>query len=321
MVRLCAPGASSDSGPSGGDGLVDDATVTQEHDPVGPRRQLRVVGDDDPATPRLARREQEPHHRLAVDRVERARRLVGQQQMALAHDGAGDRDPLALAAGELVGEALGARSPRPSSSSAAMPATVRLLGARRRRARAAAQTFSTARQPGQQVEVLEHVADRAAPQPRLVVARQSRHGRAVDEHLAARRLLEAAGDGQQRALARAARPHHRDQLARVDGQVDVRAARAPRSVPRRRSSRRRRSSSTLIAVLPPCVAASAGRRGRGVGRRLAGGALEAAVGGVEPADHRVQAGTARRRPPARSSDRTRPASSLSRVHCCISSTR
>ena len=54
--------------------------------------------------------------------------------------------------------------------------------------------------------------------------------RAVDEHLARGRLLEAAGDGEQRALARAARSHDRHQLAAVDRQVDV-AERVDTSAP------------------------------------------------------------------------------------------
>ena len=55
------------------------------------------------ATPLLAGGEDHPHHRLAVRRVERARRLVGEEEATLPHDGPGDRDPLALTTGELVG--------------------------------------------------------------------------------------------------------------------------------------------------------------------------------------------------------------------------
>ena len=69
-------------------------------------------------------------------------------------------------------------------------------------------------EPGEQVEVLEHVADRPAPQAGPVVARHRRHGRAADQHLTARRLLQGPGDGQERALARSARSHDRHQLAR-----------------------------------------------------------------------------------------------------------
>src|SRR6185437_13973639 len=67
----------------------------------------------------------------------------------------------------------------------------------------------------------EHVADRAAPHPRPLGAGDACEVDAVDEHLAAARLLEAAGDREQRALARAARPHHRHQLAALDGKLNV----------------------------------------------------------------------------------------------------
>src|SRR5262249_45733282 len=43
---------------------------------------------------------------------------------------------------------------------------------------------------------------------------------AVDEHLAACRLLEAAGDRQQGALAGAAGAHDRHELTALDGEVD-----------------------------------------------------------------------------------------------------
>jgi hypothetical protein len=44
---------------------------------------------------------------------------------------------------------------------------------------------------------------------------------AVDHYLAAGRLLQGPGDGQQRALTRAARPHHRHHRALIDRQADV----------------------------------------------------------------------------------------------------
>ncbi len=97
------PGWSSDSGALRRHGLVDDAPVPQEHDPVGPGGELRVVGDDDRGHAPVAGGENHAHHGLAVDRIQCARRLVGEEQVPIADDGAGDRNPLALAAGELVG--------------------------------------------------------------------------------------------------------------------------------------------------------------------------------------------------------------------------
>jgi hypothetical protein len=76
--------------------------VAQEDDAVGPGGQWRLVGDDNPGDASVRRGAQEAHDTLAVDGVERAGRLVGEQQAALADDRARDRDPLAFAARELV---------------------------------------------------------------------------------------------------------------------------------------------------------------------------------------------------------------------------
>ena len=170
-----SPAASSDSGPGGATGLVDDAAVAQEHDAVGPRRELRVVGDDDAGDAALRGGAQQAHDRLAVDRVERAGRLVGEQQPALADDRPGDRDPLALAAGELVGEAVGALG-EAELLERLEPRRARGLGADAVELERQGDVLDRG-EPGEQVEVLEHVADRAAPQPRPVVARHARRGR------------------------------------------------------------------------------------------------------------------------------------------------
>ena len=49
----------------------------------------------------------EQHDALRVDRVQRARRLIAQQELAVADHRAGDRNPLAFTAGELIGEVAG----------------------------------------------------------------------------------------------------------------------------------------------------------------------------------------------------------------------
>ena len=189
------PGSSNDSGPSGVPRLVDDAPVAQEHDPVGPRRQLGLVRHDHAGHAARADLAQQAHHGLAVDRVERAGRLVGQQQPAVADHGAGDGHPLTLAAGELVREVVGAvgdaeflQRARAWSRASRADRAVELERQR---------DVLDRGQAGEQVEVLEDEADRAAPQPRLVVARHARQRRAADEDLAAGRVLEAAGDRQQ----------------------------------------------------------------------------------------------------------------------------
>ena len=171
------------------------------------------------ATPRLAGGQDQAHHRLAVGRVEGTGGLVGQQQVALADHGPGDRHPLAFAAGQLVGEVRGPIG-QAELSRVAMAAALRLLGRDAVELEREGDVLHRG-EPGQEVEVLEHVADRAPPQPGPVVAGHLRQRGAADQHLAAGGVLQAAGDGQQGALARSARPHHRHQRAGLDRQVDL----------------------------------------------------------------------------------------------------
>ena len=65
---------------------------------------MRVVGDDDRRHPPLACLVDHLHNGLGVRRVEGARGFVGEKQVALSDDRAGDGDPLALATGELIGK-------------------------------------------------------------------------------------------------------------------------------------------------------------------------------------------------------------------------
>ena len=88
-----------------GDGdLLDDAAV-HDRDPVGHRqRLLLVVGDVDERDPDLLLDPLELDlQALAELQVERAERLVEEQDLRQVDDGAGESDALLLAAGELVG--------------------------------------------------------------------------------------------------------------------------------------------------------------------------------------------------------------------------
>ena len=81
--------------------LLDDAVV-HHGDLVGHRHRLElVVGDVDRgrADP-VVQRAQLADHQLAELGVERAERLVHQEALRPAHDGAAERDALAVAAGE-----------------------------------------------------------------------------------------------------------------------------------------------------------------------------------------------------------------------------
>ena len=88
-------------------GLIDDPPVTQEHHPIGPRRQLGVVGDDDTRDAAFAGLADQAHHRLTVDRVQGTGRFICQQQVPLADHRASDSHTLPLPAGQFVGKPVG----------------------------------------------------------------------------------------------------------------------------------------------------------------------------------------------------------------------
>ena len=207
--------------PGGRQRLVDEAAVAEEHDTVGPRRQLRLVGDDDAGRAAAAHVAQQAHHRLAVDRVERAGRFVGQHQAALADDARAMatrwRSPPDRSSGKCSARSAQAELARaPSRATAAGLAGRGAVELERHR------HVLDRGEPGEQVEVLEHEPDRRAGAAGPVAAADMpADGGAVDDDLAARRLLERAGDRQQGALARSARAHDGHQLAGRDRQVDL----------------------------------------------------------------------------------------------------
>ena len=92
-----------------------DVAGAQHHDPVGERHRLDlVVGDVDHRGAELLVQPRDlDAHLDAQFGVEIGERLVEQEHLRLAHDGAADGDALALAAGQL----LRARGPSAGSSS------------------------------------------------------------------------------------------------------------------------------------------------------------------------------------------------------------
>src|SRR5689334_10478963 len=82
--------------------LVDDPAVGEEDDAIRVRGGVRVVRDHHDGLPEVPDRvAQEPEHLGAGARVEVAGRLVGEDDVRPRDQGAGARDPLLLAAGEL----------------------------------------------------------------------------------------------------------------------------------------------------------------------------------------------------------------------------
>ena len=95
--------------------VTDHQTVGDAQDAVAAPGQRHVVGDQDQGRALGARQlEQEVHHLLAGGAVEIAGRLVGQQELGPADEGARHGNPLLLAARELrriVAEAMAEPDP------------------------------------------------------------------------------------------------------------------------------------------------------------------------------------------------------------------
>ena len=177
--------------------------------------------------------------------VEVAGRLVGQHDRRLADERAGDRHALALAAGELAGpvpqpvaEARPARAPPPPRRRRSRERRRRGRAARRRRCRRAVSAV-------EQVELLEHEADRPGPQRRQLAVGQRRRRRApASADRARRRPVERADHVQQRRLARARRADDRRPARPRSTSGRRRAGRRPSAAvgrARRRPARSRRS--------------------------------------------------------------------------------
>ena len=85
-----------------------DAPVAHPHDPARARRHLRAVGDHEDRLATGVQLPEEVEHLRGARGVERARRLVGQQQRGPVGQRAGDRDALALPARQPRGQLTGA---------------------------------------------------------------------------------------------------------------------------------------------------------------------------------------------------------------------
>ena len=92
----------------GGRSALHDLSVAHHREPVADlRRDAQVVGDEDHREVHaITDLVQQPQDLRLDGHVERGHRLVGDQHVRLQRQRAGDADPLALAAGELVREAV-----------------------------------------------------------------------------------------------------------------------------------------------------------------------------------------------------------------------
>ena len=153
------------------------------------------------------------HHQVAELGVERAERLVHQEGHRPAHDGAAERDALAVAAGKAARRA--GRGDGRCAGTAPSPRRAADLGARhalalQREADVLADIH--VRVEREELEDEGDVARRGAVEGDVVAAEQDAAGG---------RQFEAGDHAQRRRLAAARRPEHDEELAVGDGEVRV----------------------------------------------------------------------------------------------------
>ena len=196
-------------------GAIDllDAALRHDRDPVRHRQRFAlVVGDVDEGDADLALDlAQFGAHVLAELEVERRERLVEQQHGRLDREGAGDRDPLALAAGQLGRFFVALAGERDELEQLIRALAAFALGDAAT-FEAEADVLPDAHQREQR-EILEDQRRRAA-------IRADAAGRLrADQDRAAAGLEEARDHPEDRGLAAAGRPEDREELAGLDLQV------------------------------------------------------------------------------------------------------
>ena len=162
--------------------------VGQEQHRVGDRGGARVVGDHHDRLAELVdRAAQQVEHVAARLRVEVAGRLVGEHDRRARDQRARDRDPLSLAAGQLVRPVLAPVAEADGLDQRLEPGLVRLVAADPDRQ----QDVLLGVQDRQQVVALEDEADLLAPQQRELAVGELVEARAGDLDPAARSACRA----------------------------------------------------------------------------------------------------------------------------------
>ena len=198
---------------------LDGAPVDHAHHAARVAGDLGVVGDEDHGGASTVQVLEELEHPLARCRVKAAGRLVGEDQPRPVGQGARNGYLLLLPPGEAAGARArtvfqadeGEQVPRP------LAALLQLDAGERQGER----NVVLGRHRGDEVERLEDRADPLQPVVREVAVGKlaQRQARAID--MARRGAVEAAHQGQERALAAARRAHDGDELAWPDVERDV----------------------------------------------------------------------------------------------------
>src|SRR6187200_785505 len=211
-----------------GGGVVDDPAVLQGDQPVGVGGGDGIVGDHHHGLAELVDRlAQQGEHVGARLRVEVAGRLVGEDNRGFRDQGAGDRDPLLLAAGELRGAMGAAILEADGADQLIDPLPVRFAAGDRERQN----QVLLGGQDRDQVEELEDEAELVAAQLGQLAVVEMGDVDAVELDRARGRLVEAGEDVHQGRLARAGGAHDRgeavaleaggDAVERIDGGIPL----------------------------------------------------------------------------------------------------
>ena len=255
---------------------------------------MLVVGDvDHGRADRVVEPPQLDAHVGPQRRVEVRQGLVEEQDRRLAHERPGQRDPLALTAGELrrVVARAARRSPTSSADSQRRAGGCSRLG-HLADGQAEADVLGDV-EVGEQGVALEHHRHVA------LRGRTVGHVGAVDQHPAGADPLEAGRQPQRGRLARAGRTEHADRLAVADVEVE-RRERGDVAVA---LGRRRRTSAA------PRVAHSA----RANRSRVASSSRRGHLGGRRASASRASPGSRRPRPRSRATSRSSAAARMAGI--------
>src|SRR5947207_3000540 len=194
-----------------------DHAVAQRDDPGGVGRNVVLVRDHDDRLAAAVQVAEHLHQLGAGGRVEVPGGLIGEQDGGLVHERPGDRDPLALAARQLVGPVVHpVAQPDPGERLGGVLAP--LAGGLPRIDQRQLHIVER-RRPRQQVERLEAESDLLVADAGQLITRQVAHLLPVQPVFARARRVEAADQVHQRRLARTRRPHHADVLVLADLQA------------------------------------------------------------------------------------------------------
>src|ERR1043166_5821232 len=183
------------------------------------RGDVAIMGDQDNGMALARQLLQQRHQFFAALGVERASRLVGQDDASAIGKRAGDGDALLLAAGKLIGPMAQpfAKAKRREQSFGALVA----LGRRHAGIDRRDLHVLRGRRGADEVVTLEHEAEGLAPEPSEFVTIQFRHVAAGQPIASIGRAIEAAQNVHQGRLAGARLAHDGDELPRVNVERDV----------------------------------------------------------------------------------------------------